>query len=178
MSSAMPIQLRWLNQPAAAAGVTWGVPWSKGELKRGDLSALCLNGTGEGCSLPLQSRPAAYWPDGSIKWSFHSAVCPDGSTEGYTLERSAVPGDMPALQVSVQETEEAYFIDTGTILCTVGKRGRDQSPGLSAGLQRNPEVPAAIMDIPELRRLAQSSSCAAEVSWSASASSAIRSAVS
>nr|WP_047014008.1 hypothetical protein [Paenibacillus sp. IHB B 3415] len=137
MSSAIPIQLRWLNQPAAAAGVTWGVPWSKGELKRGDLSALCLNGTGEGCSLPLQSRPAAYWPDGSIKWSFHSAVCPDGSTEGYTLERSVVPGDMPAaLQVSVQETEEAYIVDTGTILCTVGKRGAGP---ISRIIRRAPE---------------------------------------
>ncbi|MEI2399767.1 hypothetical protein V8V88_31395 [Paenibacillus phytohabitans] len=137
LSSAMPIQLRWLNQPAAAAGVTWGVPWSKGELKRGDLSALCLNGKGDSSSLPLQSRPAAYWPDGSVKWSFHSAVCPDGSTEGYTLERSAVPGDMPAaLQVSVQETEEAYIVDTGTILCTVGKRGAGP---ISRIIRRAPE---------------------------------------
>ena len=124
MSSTMPIYLRWLNKPAAAAGVTWGVPWSKGELKREELSALCLSGTGDGSSLPLQSRPAAYWPDGSIKWSFHSAVCPEGSAEGYTLERCAEPGSVqPPIRVSVQETELTYVVDTGTLVCTVSKHG-------------------------------------------------------
>lgn len=89
LSSALPVQLRWLKPPAAAAGVTWGVPWSKGDLKRGELAALYLGGADNGSRLPLQSRPAAYWPDGSIKWSLHSAVCPEGSTAGYTLQRSA-----------------------------------------------------------------------------------------
>ncbi|MEK5033813.1 hypothetical protein MKY96_20340 [Paenibacillus sp. FSL R7-0302] len=125
LSSALPVQLRWLNPPAAAAGVTWGVPWSKGDLKRGELAALCLGGgADDGCRLPLQSRPAAYWPDGSIKWSLHSAVCPEGSTAEYRLERSAGQSVMPAaFQVSVEETEEAYIVDTGSIHCTVVKRG-------------------------------------------------------
>ncbi|WP_249902184.1 hypothetical protein [Paenibacillus sp. PK3_47] len=113
-----------MKEPAAAAGVTWGVPWSRGELSRGELSALYLRGTADGSRLPLQSRPAAYWPDGSIKWSFHSAVCPEGSAEGYMLEQSAeAEAVQPGMRVSVQETEEAYVVDTGTIVCTVIKRG-------------------------------------------------------
>lgn len=132
LSSALPVHLRWLNPPAMAAGVTWGVPWSKGDLKRGELDALCLGGgADDGSRLPLQSRPAAYWPDGSIKWSLHSAVCPEGSTAEpvgstaeYRLERSAGQSAVPAaFQVSVEETKEAYIVDTGSIRCTVVKRG-------------------------------------------------------
>lgn len=133
LSSALPVQLRWLNPPAAAAGVTWGVPWSKGDLKRGELAALCLSGADDGSCLPLQSRPAAYWPDGSIKWSLHSAVCPEGSTAGYRLERSAGQNAVPAVfGVSVAETEEAYIVDTGSIRCTVVKHG----PGVISRIMR------------------------------------------
>ncbi|MBY0010952.1 hypothetical protein H7K49_10830 [Paenibacillus typhae] len=127
MSSALPIQLHWLNKPAAAAGVTWGVPWTKGELNREGLSALYLGGQGSKSRLPLQSRPAAYWPDGSIKWSLHSAVCPEGSMEGYVLERGAAePQEVQyAAKVSVQNTEAAFVVDTGAIVCTVEKRGAE-----------------------------------------------------
>lgn len=153
LSSALPVQLRWLNPPAAAAGVTWGVPWSKGDLKRGELAALCLKGAAEDFSLPLQSRPAAYWPDGSIKWSLHSAVCPEGSTAGYTLVRSAGQSAVPAaFQVSVEETEEAYIVDTGSILCTVVKHG----PGMISRIIRRDTAESGdrtrIPDIMELSR--------------------------
>lgn len=187
MSSALPVQLRWLKPPAAAAGVTWGVPWSKGDLKRGELAALCLKGAAEDFSLPLQSRPAAYWPDGSIKWSLHSAVCPEGSTAGYTLERSAELSVVPAaFEISVEETEEAYIVDTGSILCTVVKHDPGVISASSAGTRRMPGDRTANVDILELRRrlkvqgrvqmqcsrsTPQSSLCAAEASWSVSASS-------
>lgn len=108
----------------SGCGGDLGVPWSKGDLKRGELAALYLGGADDGSRLPLQSRPAAYWPDGSIKWSLHSAVCPEGSTAGYTLERSAGQRAVhAAFQVSVEETEEAYIVDTGSIRCTVVKHG-------------------------------------------------------
>ncbi|AIQ45987.1 hypothetical protein R70723_08910 [Paenibacillus sp. FSL R7-0273] len=137
MSSALPIRLHWLNQPAAAAGVTWGVPWTKGELNRDGLSALYLGSPDGNSRLPLQSRPAAYWPDGTIKWSFHSAVCPEGSAEGYTLERYAEPEALQyTAKVSVRETEEAYIVDTGIILCTVGKQGAGP---ISQIMRRMPE---------------------------------------
>lgn len=141
LSSALPIQLHWLKKPTAAAGVAWGVPWSKGELSRSGLSALCLRGAGDSFRLPLQSRPAAYWPDGSIKWSFHSAVCPEGGAEGYMLERWTEPGAVPPalqpeLRVSVHETGESYLVDTGTVVCTVGKRGAGL---ISRIIRRRPE---------------------------------------
>lgn len=154
ISSALPVQLRWLNPPAAAAGVTWGVPWRKGDLKRGELDALCLgSGADDGPRLPLQSCPAAYWPDGSIKWSLHSAVCPEGSAAGYMLERSAGQSALPAaFQVSVEETEEAYIVDTGSIRCTVVKHG----PGVISRIIRRDTAESgertAIADILELQR--------------------------
>lgn len=141
-------------EPACCGcGVTWGVPWSKGDLKRGELAALCLKGAAEDFSLPLQSRPAAYWPDGSIKWSLHSAVCPEGNTAGYRLERSAGQSAVSAaFQVSLEETEEAYIVDTGSIRCTVVKRGA----GVISRIIRRDTAESGdrttIMDIMELWR--------------------------
>ncbi|PAY12087.1 hypothetical protein, partial [Bacillus sp. 7705b] len=62
-------KIKWLSeQPKLTSGVTWGVPWKRGELKKGDCLAL-VNAKGE--SLYVQSDPSAYWPDGSIKWTKH-----------------------------------------------------------------------------------------------------------
>ncbi|WP_189032464.1 exo-rhamnogalacturonan lyase family protein [Paenibacillus albidus] len=125
LSSVLPISLRWLHKPKVAAGVTWGVPWNKGELSRSGLDSFCLAAPELEKPLPLQSRPAAYWPDGSIKWSTHTAVCLDGDIPHYVLERSsAAAGAVDACTaLSVQETEDTYIVDTGVIRCTVNKSG-------------------------------------------------------
>nr|WP_246188028.1 hypothetical protein [Paenibacillus tengchongensis] len=138
MSSVLPIQLHWLHQPAGAAGVTWGVPWPKGELERGKLCELVLRGAGGGPVQPLQSRPAAYWPDGSVKWSFHTAVCKEPDAGVYALVRTDGTPAVFTDTLSVLETEDAFVVDTGAIVCTVSKRGGNP---LSRIVRRAPGKP-------------------------------------
>ena len=66
------VELKWLEENTVPSqGVTWGVPWEKGALKR-DEELILENERGE--TVPVQSWPQAYWPDGTEKWTGH-AVC-------------------------------------------------------------------------------------------------------
>ncbi|MFP4977452.1 hypothetical protein ACE6ED_18755 [Paenibacillus sp. CN-4] len=125
LNSAQPIHLHWLNAPASEAGVTWGVPWKKGELDRSELGGFALRGPDEEEALPVQSRAAAYWPDGSVKWSSHSAVVPKPAAAAYVLDRlqDAAGVPKPETAVSVTETETGYVVDTGPVLVTVNNSG-------------------------------------------------------
>ena len=63
----------WLGgeAPGINCGVSWGVPWPKGVVKKGQNFSLF---TSDGKPLPLQTWPLAYWPDGSLKWSGFTTV--------------------------------------------------------------------------------------------------------
>jgi len=66
------VTLNWLeNEPVISSGVSWGVPWPKGEVLKNQTFVL---NTSDGKELPLQSWSLAYWPDGSIKWSGFATV--------------------------------------------------------------------------------------------------------
>jgi len=74
MNQTTKIPVKWLTDaPKRPTGVTWGVPWAKGELQRTESLALLR---AEGASLPMQSWPTAFWPDGSVKWTAHAAAVP------------------------------------------------------------------------------------------------------
>ncbi len=92
---------------------------------RGALSSLALQGAEGEPLMPLQSRPAAYWPDGSVKWSFHTAVCKEPAAEAFALVREDEAPAAFADTLAVRETDDAFLVDTGAILCTVSKRGGD-----------------------------------------------------
>lgn len=130
MVSPVSIDLRWLTQPEVATGVTWGVPWKKGELSKQQLALLQLEeASGEPERHQVQSWPAAFWPDGSIKWSAHAAVCQRPAPSGYRLALASAPegaSDKPEAGrrgVLVRDTPEAYIVDTGVITCRVPKQG-------------------------------------------------------
>ncbi|MEM9964529.1 MAG: hypothetical protein AAGC58_04195, partial [Asticcacaulis sp.] len=62
--AAMPqTDLIWLDgaPPKNFEGVTLGVPWPRGALKKN--ASLTVAGAAS------QSWPIAYWPDGSVKWT-------------------------------------------------------------------------------------------------------------
>ena len=65
------LNLKWLdNKPKMKTGVTWGIPWNKGELSQEKFSQseiLVANQL-------TQKKVLAYWPDGSVKWTSHSAI--------------------------------------------------------------------------------------------------------
>src|SRR5580658_9012670 len=77
------VPLKWLadQPPLAPMGVSWGVPWPKGFVRRETGFHLSNQGT----DLPLQSWPLAYWPDGSIKWTAFATVLPAGANGPFVL---------------------------------------------------------------------------------------------
>src|SRR5580658_3101611 len=62
------IPLTWLDAaaPPTPQGVSWGVPWPLGQIKKETQFNLS---DAQGKDIPVQSWPLAYWPDGSIKWT-------------------------------------------------------------------------------------------------------------
>lgn len=114
--------LRWLDgaAPALHTGVTWGMPWPRGRVRRDAQFALRRDGHDVG----VQSWPLAYWPDGSVKWSAH-ALPPTASFSEDVVElvpvrrASVVAG--PAL--AIKDGADAIDIDTGVLQCRVPKTG-------------------------------------------------------
>src|SRR5689334_9694602 len=66
MVRAAEVTVHWLETPTVATGVSFGVPWPRGTVKKEQRFALK---TADGELLPTQTWPLAYWPDGSLKWS-------------------------------------------------------------------------------------------------------------
>lgn len=115
------IPLTWLGgtKPELPVGVTWGVPWAEGALKR-DEPLVLYSSTGE--RTPVQSWPTAYWPDGSVKWTAHAVSLPAANvTDGYRLQKGE-----PALGGSVLTVtlpEDGIEVDTGAIVCRFNRGG-------------------------------------------------------
>ena len=62
------VSINWLDHtaPGAGTGVSFGVPWPQGAVKKDPTFSLRA---ADGKTLPVQTWPLAYWPDGSLKWS-------------------------------------------------------------------------------------------------------------
>jgi hypothetical protein len=106
-------------------GVTFGLPWKKGELSRE--TELYLT-DGAGGAIKMQTRPRAFWPDGSVKWTLHSAVLP-GKGKEYLISDTA-PGTppekaLPCGGISVEEKDNEIIVRTGAIVCTIEKESRN-----------------------------------------------------
>jgi hypothetical protein len=120
-----PVKLKWLGtKPELDAGVTWGVPWKRGELDREERLYLVND---EGRGQEIQSWPTAYWPDGSVKWTAHAASLQDSLTSTYSLIKSDNTETKPNEQqpeLVWLETREQIVIDTGMIKAVIPKQGR------------------------------------------------------
>jgi hypothetical protein len=106
------MKLRWMGQQGNA--VTWGMPWAKGEVPKGQ--QFCLKSDGD--VIQVQTSERAYWPDGSVKWTAHSAVV--GGADSVSLEQSDAflkAGGM------AEETAETVVVDTGKIRTVFHKAG-------------------------------------------------------
>jgi hypothetical protein len=124
-----PVPLRWLEgAPAALAGATWGVPWPRGALARGQDLALATAG---GAAVPVQSWPTGFWPDGSVKWTAHAIGTGVPPAEEYELRPGTAAA--PATPLRVTETARAVEVDTGTIRCVIARRGRVLVPTIARG---------------------------------------------
>ena len=116
-----PVSLNWLDgaPPALETGVSWGVPWPRGAVRKDQSFALT---SAEGKPLPLQNWPLAYWPDGSIKWTGFATVA---GASAAALKLSAGKADVmagaPAVKMS--ENSQAIDIDTGRLQCRIPRQG-------------------------------------------------------
>nr|WP_251551461.1 hypothetical protein [Neobacillus muris] len=112
------MRLKWLNQkPATQTGVSWGVPWKQGTLRKHDSLSL-QNENGE--KTPLQSWHMAFWPDGSVKWTGHAAIL-QGDLDSFELVNDEnVENECP---LQVIEQEDTIEINTGESQFIVNKHG-------------------------------------------------------
>jgi hypothetical protein len=113
------VSVHWLGGPAPPieSGVSWGIPWRRGTVRKDQSFALTA---ADGKALPVQTWTLAYWPDGSIKWTGFAAVA--GPASGAL---HAAPGSSaaPAQPVRVAEMPAALAIDTGKLQCRIPRSG-------------------------------------------------------
>ncbi len=110
-----PIAIRWLESaPAIETGVSFGVPWARGTVRREQTFSLT---DANGKALPLQSWVAAYWPDGSVKFSGFATVT--NAAGPFRLG----PGAAVAGNLRVAESGGAVDIDNGRFQCRIPKQG-------------------------------------------------------
>ncbi|WP_432711809.1 hypothetical protein, partial [Pedobacter sp.] len=115
-----PIKLAWLEKSKTnlSSGLTWGVPWSRGELQPNQEFHL-LNKQKE--TYKLQSWPLAYWPDGSLKWTGHAATALPANEDYAITPGKTAPADKI---ITVKDTGSEIEINTQKLQCKVHKSGQ------------------------------------------------------
>lgn len=119
--TAVEVELKWLDTVTSSepVGVSWGVPWGKGLVKKNQSFTLT---TPDGKSAPLQSWPLAYWPDGSVKWSGFASV--PATTQGsFKLSVSTAKEVTSNPQLRVTESSNSVHLNTGELQCVIPKSG-------------------------------------------------------
>ena len=130
MVSEVPARLHWIGQtPLSDKPVSFGIPFSKGEMKATDAFVLS---TDQGETIPADFWPTAFWPDGSVKWGGFAAIVP-GGTQNVVFEKIkkkaktkapsplALKGESGRLQV--QEDKAQIVISSGDFAAYVSKNG-------------------------------------------------------
>jgi hypothetical protein len=131
MRAADPVEIKWLGDTPApvTTGVSWGVPWPQGAVKKDQAFALSA---ADGRALPLQTWPLAYWPDGSLKWSGFATVA--GPEQAGPFKLAPQPGaasDAPKLTVS--QSAGVVEIDTGRVHAKISNGGANLIDSLTIG---------------------------------------------
>ncbi len=121
--------LHWVGEaPASDRGVSFGVPFKKGEVT--EKTALELR-TADGQNIPTDQWAMAKWPDGSLKWLGVAAVIPGGTEKAEFVK---VRKDNGARQSSMTEDlPDSYRIATGKITAVIPKSGESIISALYVG---------------------------------------------
>ena len=109
------LDLNWLgaSPPPISTGVSWGVPWPRGQVSAEQAFALTAP---DGQRLPLQTWPLAYWPDGSLKWSGFATVAGPHPTGSPRLEATGgATAEISGPVVQVRRSDVTFEIDTGPL---------------------------------------------------------------
>ena len=127
--------LRWVGErPVADKPVSFGIPFSKGELKsRGQVQL--KDSTGQ--IIPSDYWPLAYWPDGSVKWAGVAAVVPAGAAVSFeTAEGRAIQKRDLKTAIHITELPTYYCVNTGKVAAYVPKQGQYILDSLSVSGRR------------------------------------------
>jgi hypothetical protein len=125
---AAEVQLHWLEgqTPTITNGVTWGVPWPEGTLKKDQPLYLLTSG---GDPVSMQTWPLATWPDGSVKWTAQAIPPTTGLSGTLTLGTDApIPAHPGTSVVSPQpltakEDAQTITVDSGQVQWVIAKSG-------------------------------------------------------
>lgn len=116
-------ELHWINgQPEETCPVSFGVPFAKGELKKGGTVVL-KNEAGD--VVPADCWPLAYWQDGSVKWAGMATVVKEdaGALHFETMPEKQAKKSRLTEEIQVTETASGYVVSTGKIEAYVPKSG-------------------------------------------------------
>jgi hypothetical protein len=124
------VTLNWLDKsaPPVNQGVSWGVPWPQGEVRKQTTFALS---DAAGKPVPLQTWVTAWWPDGSVKWTGNAIAASSDLAGPLTLSAGAAVA--PASPVQVSQDDQAITITDGSLVCRIGKTGKDLIDSISLG---------------------------------------------
>ena len=128
----MESKLHWLApRRQAQSPVTFGHPWPRQALRRGQLTALRDE---QGNSIPVQTKTTAYWPDGSVKWTAHSAVLDTAPGKSYEIKPADTP--VPSLpqgeEIRAEQAEDGIVtVESGLLSCRVTPHTHELFSGLT-----------------------------------------------
>ena len=118
-----PVAISWLDHvaPSIQTGVSWGVPWPEGSLKKGRQFQLLGS---DGTPYPVQSWPMAYWPDGSVKWTGHATlVRPENKGSFQLAPVGKKKKDKQDKKILIDRTRHAFYLNTGVLNCKIPRQG-------------------------------------------------------
>ena len=119
IESPAPIPINWLDDkaPKTLKGLTWGVPWAKGAIKKGT-DLMVQDGSN---TIPSQHWALAYWNDGSLKWTAHAIVANENLSQNLTI--AVGKNVIPKQAIQVQDNKDSVIVNTGIITCEINKTG-------------------------------------------------------
>lgn len=117
------------------AGVTFGLPWPRGQHLANATTFTASGGA------QLQSWATAYWPDGSLKWTGHALGAIDHPAEEYTITASGPKASNSTFSrlrrqtngVQVTDSSDIVVVNTGKIQVTFPKSGANLVSTIQAG---------------------------------------------
>ncbi|PWY72147.1 hypothetical protein BO94DRAFT_525629 [Aspergillus sclerotioniger CBS 115572] len=115
--------LRWLvgeGPDALEQGISFGIPWPRGQYQSGQKFA--IEGEG-GEEYLLDSRELAFWADGSLKWTTHSVSSNIGHNRSYTVRGASIPSEMEP-GITIERKSAGMVVST-----SLGLRIRFPAPG-------------------------------------------------
>jgi hypothetical protein len=121
LARAEDIPVGWLGgtPPLVSGGVSWGVPFTRGTVKKEQTFTLT---TADGKTLPVQTWPLAYWPDGTLKWAGFATVAGPETTGALKLSPGQTAAPAGAV-IKVTQSDTTIEIDTGKLKTRIVKWG-------------------------------------------------------